>query len=822
MLTVNIVYLVIGLIIVARLIELQVVRGAEYRSLAYDQHHAGISIPARRGEIFAKNSKTGDLSILATNTTLDLVYVDPYITEDPPLIAETLSDLLVSEEIYSECSSGGTECPRELVSYFSMVYDPLERIEEIDTDNLLEPLPLEIPTITSEDLVDLTELRRLFARDIEKRISEKRVTFVPLLYGATKVQLRDTDNLDLAGVTVSHVQNLIYANPEQVPQGRLSIYAKRLSPIIDKDVAQIRRNLRSRPLRYVPVMRQIPPAMSAQLKELFLSSLEETQARKAQAPTRQAAERIHDPLRSIALIPEHWRYYPDGSTASHVMGFMNTLGEAQYGIERTFHAQLRGQEGLISTLSDPSGGQILSASQTIKDPKDGDAIVLTIDRFVQRRVEEILADAIKEYDADSGQVIVLDPKTGRILALANAPLFDSNNYGDVFDKEPVFFTEQQQREIVVELYHPDTLSFIMRGYYNDLFSEDGRSALKLETRQAIAQVEQLYDLPSVVRYYHYSGENSRREVFPTHREGIWLRYENNIGVGAYINRAIQEIYEPGSVMKAVTMAVALDQGEITPDDLYQDDEPVEVDEYTIRNALNNFFGEVTMTNCLEYSINTCMTSVSMKLGKKLFFRMLEQFGFGRITGIELDDELPGEILPWRKWSQALLATAAYGQGISATPLQMVTAIAALANGGTLMKPMVIDSIVSDDGSVRVIEPIVIDRVIKRETAETITAMLTSTVTNGYAKTAKVPGYLIAGKTGTSQIAGPGGRYETGTGSAITSFAGYAPVFDPRFAMLVKIDRPRNVEFGSESAAPVFKDIAAFLLDYYGVEPDEEG
>jgi cell division protein FtsI/penicillin-binding protein 2 len=320
----------------------------------------------------------------------------------------------------------------------------------------------------------------------------------------------------------------------------------------------------------------------------------------------------------------------------------------------------------------------------------------------------------------------------------------------------------------------------------------------------------------------YIGENSRREIFPTDRDGVWLKFDNNIGVGAYLNRNIQEIYEPGSVLKPVTMAIALDQGEVTPDDTYDDEEPVEVDEYTIRNALNIYYGTVTMTECLEYSVNTCMTTVSTKLGKKLFHRMLTRFGLGRITGIELEDELPGDIMPWRKWSNALLATSAYGQGISSTPLQVVTAFAALANGGKLMRPTIIDSVIKNDGTVDKNIPVIVDQVITPETSATITAMLMSAVTNGYAKTAKVPGYRIAGKTGTSQIAGPGSKYETGTGSSLTSFAGYAPLDHPRFVVLVKFDRPRakDVEYGSKSAAPVFKEIATFLFKYYGIPPDE--
>ncbi|MDD4319763.1 MAG: penicillin-binding transpeptidase domain-containing protein, partial [Candidatus Peribacteraceae bacterium] len=302
--------------------------------------------------------------------------------------------------------------------------------------------------------------------------------------------------------------------------------------------------------------------------------------------------------------------------------------------------------------------------------------------------------------------------------------------------------------------------------------------------------------------------------------GLWLKYRNTVGVGAYLNRSVQEIYEPGSVLKPVIMAIALDQGEVTPSETYDDLGAVEVDEYKIDNNDKKHYGKVTMTQCLEYSINTCMMHISFKLGPKLLYRALERFGFGRITSIELEDELPGEIRPWREWSRTLLATTAFGQGLSATPLQVITAWGALANGGKLLRPTIIDGVVHADGTTEKAPAREAEQVITKESSETITAMLVSSVNVGFAKSGKVPGYRIAGKTGTSQIAGPGGKYTTGTGSTFATFAGYAPVNDPKFVILVKLDRPKSGTHGATTAGPVFKDIASFLFKYYGIPPDE--
>ena len=821
--------LVCVLLLVARLMELQVIDRSEYYAAAQSQHFGGVRLPAQRGEVLARNSKTGETAILATNTTLDLLYVDPLITDDPAFVAETLADLLITDDIHAVCSYGKSACPRELISFqgspYASAYDPMLYVTRLSSGTLLEPLPKELPAPLSVDekMPDVTEVRRLFSRDIERRTSEKRVTFVPVKYSATKMEMKQINELNAPGLYVNEEQKLIFANPEEINQSRRDSLSRKLTTILSIDSDKLEYSLRSRFLRYVPIMRKLPPSLSLKIKEKKLQSLKETNRKRSEVKQRQDAEKIQDPLRSIAVIPEHWRFYPDGTVASHVVGFMNINQEAQYGIERTFDAQLRGQEGLISTVSDPQGGQILTSEQTIIDPKDGDTIILTIDPFIQKEVERIMDKGIQEYQADSGQAIVMDPHTGRILAMVNAPLFQRNSYASVYDKVPITLPVGKEQEIVAEVFHPTTNARIIRGYIRDIFTPEGRALLSEKVRASLDEVELMYDLKDLTRYYLYFGENTRIEIFPTGKPGIWLKYSNNIGVGAYLNRAIHEIYEPGSVMKPITMAIAIDQGEVAPDDIYNDTGPVEVDEYTIKNALLSYYGKVTMTNCLEFSINTCMTSVSGKLGKKLFHRMIERFGFGRVTGIELEDELPGEIRPWRNWSNSDLATASFGQGISATPLQVITAFSALANGGKLMHPTIIDSVVHPDGTMETFEPRIVDQLITPQTSETITAMLVSSGNNGFAKSGKPQGYLIAGKTGTSQIAGPGGRYESGTGSTVSTFMGFAPPAQPKFIVLVKFDRSkfRLKVFAESTSGPTFKEIAAFLFNYYGLPPDEK-
>lgn len=819
------VFLVGLLVVIARLMELQLLEGAAYRRVAQEQHYGGVILPARRGEIWGVNSKTGEEVILATNTTLDLLYIDPLVVDDPLMIANTVSDVLFTEEFYEHCVHASALCPREFLPFFARLFDPLTFVRSLQSGALLERLPSTIPSLYPRDapVPDLAEARRLLARDIERRIQEKRVRFAPLKYSATKMELEAVQKLGFPGVFTEWRQYLVYADPEQVPQSHVSTMARSLAHILHGDTAALEQALRSRTLRYVPIMHRLSPALSLKVKELLLRSRKDILAQKAHARTTAEAERILDPLRCIALLPEHWRFYPDATVASHIVGFLNTNQEPQYGIERTFNPQLRGQEGIIRTVSDPAGGQILTSEQTIIDPKDGATVVLTVDPTIQKEVETILADGVRRFQANSGQVVILDPSTGRVLALANAPLFDRGSYGGVYEKEAIVLSEERERGIVVELYNALTNIRVVKAYLPDVMTAEGRQRLSAKTRGALEEIERMYDLKDIARYYLYYGENDRTEIFPTEIKGVWLKYRNTIGVGAYLNRVVQETYEPGSIMKPMTMAIAIDQGEVTPTDIYDDTGPVQVDEYTIKNALLTYYGKVTMTNCLEFSINTCMTSVSAKLGPKLLYSMLLRFGFGRVTGIELDDELPGSMRPWRSWSRALLATAAFGQGITTTPIQMASAFVALANGGRLLHPTIIDSIRRADGTVERTPVRVLDQVITPAASETITAMLVSAVEKGFAKAGRVPGYRIAAKTGTSQIAGPGGRYEAGTGSTIASFAGYGPIPNPRFVIIVKMDRPkyRETVHGAAAAAPIFKDIAAFLFKYYGIPPNEE-
>ena len=277
-------------------------------------------------------------------------------------------------------------------------------------------------------------------------------------------------------------------------------------------------------------------------------------------------------------------------------------------------------------------------------------------------------------------------------------------------------------------------------------------------------------------------------------------------------------YEPGSVFKPVTISAGLNEKLINPDTTYVDKGEEHIDNFTIRDSDKQAHGVQTMTQVLEKSLNLGTIFVERLLGKERFKSYVEKFGFGKTTNIELAPEAKGDIRPLAKPGDIFAATASFGQGIAVTPMQLVTAYAALGNGGKLYRPYIIDEVHHPDGTTQKTQPEVVSQPISTRTSRLVSGMLVTVVENGHGAQAGVSGYYVAGKTGTAQIPDfkNGGYLTNGT---IGSFAGYAPASDPKFVMLVKVDHPRTVQYAESSAAPVFGSMAKFLLSYLHVEPE---
>lgn len=293
-------------------------------------------------------------------------------------------------------------------------------------------------------------------------------------------------------------------------------------------------------------------------------------------------------------------------------------------------------------------------------------------------------------------------------------------------------------------------------------------------------------------------------------------YGQTENIDYFMNSCVQKTYEPGSVFKPVTMAAGLDNGKVSPETTYVDTGLLQIGGSTIRNAADRSYGLSTMTTVLEKSINTGAVFVERSVGPEIFRNYVKSFGFDEATGIDLAGETQGNLKNIFQNKEINLATASFGQGISVTPLEMASAIGAIANGGKLMRPYVVAKTVTSDGQEKITEPQVIRQVISPSSAGRLTAMLVSTVRNGYDKI-KINNYFIAGKTGTAQIAEGQGYSTTDT---IHSFAGYAPAYDPQFLIFLKMDKPRGINFASDSLAPTFAELAQYIFDYYEIPPEK--
>ncbi|MBI4135042.1 MAG: penicillin-binding protein 2 [Candidatus Sungbacteria bacterium] len=286
----------------------------------------------------------------------------------------------------------------------------------------------------------------------------------------------------------------------------------------------------------------------------------------------------------------------------------------------------------------------------------------------------------------------------------------------------------------------------------------------------------------------------------------------------FLNPMVEANYELGSVMKPVTMASAVNEGLIDPETHYVDTGEVRIGGYVIRNYDGKANGRQTMTQVLEKSLNTGAVFVEQKLSHKKFAEYLGRFGFGEKTGVDLPGEVRGNISNLSAMRDIDFATASFGQGVAVSPLQVMMAVSAIANGGNLMKPYVVEKVVDQAGAETVGRPEVRRRVLSLETSKTLSRMLVSVTRNGFDNRAGVKGYFVAGKTGTAQIPSESGRGYSD--EVIHSFVGYAPAFSPRFLIFIQLNKPRGVNFASTSLSPAFHDLAAYILNYYSVPPDE--
>ncbi len=440
---------------------------------------------------------------------------------------------------------------------------------------------------------------------------------------------------------------------------------------------------------------------------------------------RQASPKAAEAVRALKLkgvdfLPEHDRFYPNSTLAAQVLGFTGIDGHGLEGIEFFYDRQLNGGEHKVTILKDALG-RGFAAEQLAELQQAGNNLVLTLDRHVQYITEQALNEAVAKYKAKSGFAIVMNPKTGALLAIAHNPVFNLNTY----------------------------------------------------------------------RKYHRS---------------------------AWRNRAITDPFEPGSTMKIFSVAAALETGTMDSGTIfYCENGTYLVGSHTVHDTKQH--GWLSLQQIVKYSSNIGAVKLVEKIGNRTLFDSLQKFGFGRRTQIDCPGESSGSLAHYKRWTAVDAGAIAFGQGVSVTGMQLITAVSTIANNGLMMQPHIVQAITDPNGQlIRNVEPQAVGQVVSAKTARTVRRIMRTVITAGGTGTnAELDGYEVCGKTGTAQKIDENGRYAPN--KYVSSFVGFAPAQQPALAVLVIVDEPRGAHYGGVVAAPVFKRIIKESLGYLNIPPN---
>ncbi len=728
-------------ILVIRLFYLQVIKHDFYEQVAAKEHFGYLELPARRGEIFIKDYASHELVRVATNSVLDLLYADPTLIENKKLVAERITPII-----------------------FDLEEAKKQDMERVKTDMAKTKTTEERNSIR---VLNDEELFKKFSEDLLEKINQEKRQKILLSNELKKGTLAAINNLHLTGIETT--ENKLFAYPPQILD-RTQV-ATALAPYLEMPDSELENILKGLN-RYIILKRKLKPETSAKIKELINQNKDKN-------------------FIGLGLKEEYYRYYPEKTLAANILGFVTSAGIGQYGIESKFNTQLQGKKGVFQTQKDSVGRQITVGESIIQPAVDGQDVVLTIDRSIQMTVEKKLAKAVADYRADNGQVIILEPKTGRIIAMANYPTFDPNSYSAVFEKDLINLKQEEIAALVPIQNEENTFWF-----YRNVLTLDRIKIFKETSADGVV---------------------------------VYKKYKNTFGAEAYQNKGIAQNYEPGSIFKIVTMASALDDGDVKTSTSFTDPGFLQLDwnpstkkhDYEIRNVSAKCTGRVNMAWIIQNSCNTGIAQVAQKMGRNLFYNYILKFGFTERTEIEFDNESTGKLNPFEKWTDSEFATHAFGQGMTVTPLQMTVAYSVIANKGVLMQPHIVESINQKNGKTMVTGSASVQRVVSEQTANLVTAMLVNNVENGdsYGRM-RLPRHYFGAKTGTAQTY-RNGKALSGVGTTIATVLGFAPIDNPKFVVLAKLDHPRTVEWADATSGILLHEIMEYLFDYYSIPPDKK-
>ena len=501
---------------------------------------------------------------------------------------------------------------------------------------------------------------------------------------SSRGQILDREGVPLA---ITLEARDIYANPSLV-----------MDPI--GEAAQIATALGERP-------KDVRPALIADGTFAYV-------ARQVDLDVAQRVEDLH--LAGIGFLTVPKRYYPAGALAPQVLGFVGIDGIGLAGLEEQYDVQLAGTPGQRTVELARDGQPISTGINVVKEPVDGVSLRTTIDREIQYRAQEALKLAVRQNGAKAGTVIVMDPKTGDIYAMADFPWFDPNRFAQT---------------------NPDR----------------------------------------------------------------WR------------NRAVTDAFEPGSVNKIITAAAAIESGSVSTTERFHVPAQMQVDQYTIHDSHPHPVETMTLGDIIAESSNIGIAKVADLVGKPTLASYIDRFGFGSTTGLGFPGESAGIVPPLDLWSDSSLATIAYGQGISVTPLQMASVYATIANGGVWVQPRLVEGTIDGSGRFTAAPPSAARRVLRPETASILTQMLAYVVQDGTGVNAEISGYQVAGKTGTALKPDPSGGYYADR--YVASFIGFLPAGHPRVVVAAILDEPATI-YGGIASAPLFQQIARYTIQRLGI------
>jgi cell division protein FtsI/penicillin-binding protein 2 len=490
----------------------------------------------------------------------------------------------------------------------------------------------------------------------------------------------------------------IFASPDQISANERKDIARKLAPVLQLSEAEIQTRLASA-RQFVYLARRVPASVAHQLDAMRLPG--------------------------IGKVAETQRSYVDGvvagtSLAANLLGFANDEGQGNYGVEGYYDKALAGQPGFEATVRDLANRPIVLSDRQRREPVNGMTLQLSLDSTVQVVAERALADGVQKYQAESGSLIIMEPNTGRIVAWADVPSYNANQFATT----------------------------------------------------------------------------------PT---------------AQFIDPIVSSLYEPGSVMKVVTLCGALDDHAITPDTRFNETGVAVVGGVAIHNWDNRAHGNVTMIQVLQNSLNVGAIKAQQMEGAAPFYQYMQKFGIGSPTGVDVAAETAEPLRDLARWKPVELATASYGQGVDTTPIEMLAAVNVVATGGNLVWPHVVDQVIEDNGTRHPVQPRIIRQVVSAKTAQEMQQMMIGVVEHGSGFAARIDGFKnrIAGKTGTASIPENGKYLPDAT---IGSFVGFVPVDHPQFIMLVITRKPKVLFEGAYVAAPIWKAVASALITQWQIAP----